>query len=139
MWIDYIENDNYIGNLYNYKTPKIDDVIIEEVVIETNEYIQLLLRFEISQMPDEMPTEWKEENYDRFIIVLMLKYANIKSIFINGNNFRNVNIDISEINHGLKRIIGKNKLGELIFEFEAKNIFIDNILGYNYEDSLTII
>ena len=138
MWIDYIENNNYISNLYKYKTPNIDGVIIDEVIIESNEHIQLILRFEIHDMPDKMPTEWEEENYDRFIFVLKLESANIKSIAINGDNFRNVNIDISEINNGLKRIIGKNKLGKSIFEFEGEKIFIEEILGYNYEYSLEI-
>ena len=131
MWVKYIDNNITIRSIYKDKTPNINAITINKIDIIVNEYLNVDLIITLKDIPECLPKKWKDRNVDTIAFDFTLSEIYLKSVAINNENFRNVHLDIFEIENGIKKIIGKDILGKVVFDIEAHWISIMRISGYN--------
>lgn len=131
MWIECINHNIRIKSIYKDKTPNINAITVNKIDIKVGEDLFIDLNITLKDLPDCMPKKWKDRNVDTIVFDFSLYDIYIKSVAINNENFRNIHLDIYEIENGIKKIIGKDILGKVIFDVETYSISIMNISGYN--------
>lgn len=133
MWVSNIENQETIKAIYKNRLPKINDVNIQDLVITAGDDMDLNLRFDIDDLPDDMPLKWKALEVNTIQLNLSLVNCEIKHLGLNGENYKHLSLDIYEIENGVKKIIGTENSGKCVFEFEAKWIYVNTVSGYQRE------
>ncbi len=131
MWLENIENKQIIKSIYKNKIPNINQVCVKEFNISTSESLTVILKFDIKEMPDDIPYKWKENEVNTIEVILSFINTEIKYIYFNNINYKTISLNIDKLENGLKNITGKDNLGELIFELEANWVYIKNIIGYH--------
>lgn len=131
MWMEYIENKEVIKGIYKNQIPDFGNIILKEINICTGSDVNLILVFDIVNLPDYVPPRWIENKYNTVQIILNLIGVEIKKIDLSNFNSKNISLKIYENNKATKRIIGIDKTDICVFEFVANWIYVKNISGYN--------
>ena len=134
MWLENIENIEVIKGVYKDQLPNLDEIIVNSLNISTGENLDLIIVFDIENLPNNIPSKWKEGKVNTIQIILNFISAEIKCIGLNNKNYRNLCLDIVKLENGTKRIMGIDKTGKSAFEFNANWIYVKNISGYYNEN-----
>lgn len=129
MW-SIIDGKEKVDKLYNGILPSLESIYIHEFTIITGEDIELDIRFDIKNMPKDMPSKWIERKINT--VQFVFGFLSVK--------FIDFNIDKDSKNKCIlkceKIAIDKNKItitsseGKVKLSFFSKWSYIKSMSGY---------
>ena len=130
MWLSKIENVNTVKAIYKEKEPSLNNITLHKVTILPEKCLDLKLVFDIEDMPDNLPLKWKIRKANAVEFQFDFSEVSIKHISITNNSHTDVKLIINKLDEETKQVIGFDKLGNCIFDFNANWIYIQYISGY---------
>lgn len=129
MW-SIIDGKEKVEKLYNGILPKLESIYIHEITIITGEDIELDIRFDIKDIPKEMPSKWmaRKVNTVQFVFgFLCVKFIefNINEDFKKGYILKCEKIAIDK-----NKITIINSEGKVKLSFWSKWNYIKSLSGY---------
>lgn len=129
MWLSSIENKEVFRSIYRDKELSLDKLFLHELSVFTGENPRVIVKFDTSELPNELPTKWKIGKVNTLQITMEFIGVTFNSFSINKNNFKNVLSDIEPMGDR-KRVRCVDVYREEVFDLEAKWIYLKNISGY---------
>lgn len=132
MW-SIIDGKEKVEKLYNGILPSLESIYIHEFAIITGEDIELIIRFDIKDMPKDMPSKWIERKVNTiqfvfgFISVKFIDF-NIDEDFKNGCVLKCERMTIDKC-----KITITNSRGEVKLSFFSKWSYIKTMSGYQQD------
>lgn len=134
MWLSNVENKEIFRSIYKDKELLLEKLLLHELSVYTGESTRVIIKFDTQELPNELPTKWKNGNVNTLQISMEFIDVNVKKIFINENNYKKV-IFIIEAMADSKRVRCIDVYGEEVFDLEVKWIYLKNISGYRNTDA----
>ena len=135
MWLSKIENVNTVKAIYKEKEPSLNNITLDELSISFEKDLRIILRFDIEDMPDEVPNQWKIEEVNTIQFTLSCVDVSIKHLSITDKNYKEVKLILNELENKTKQVIGFDNLGNCIFDFNANWIFIKELSPFCNDES----
>jgi len=127
MW-NFFEQINALRAIYGNKLPSLEHVDINQIDLITGEDMTILITFEIADLPSAMPTKWTNRGVNAVILRLRFVSVEINTFSVSNKNYKDGEVSILE-NNGVK-CIKFSKDGNLVFDFNAKFLILDSVVGY---------
>lgn len=125
MWIEYIQNNNFLKQLFK-DVPELLNVEIERFNIDYyGKAIHLFIK--LPQRIDEIPLKWKNNNYNGALIEI--DFWDITQFTMSMDDYKKSNINIIKENHVLYVKIQ----GGINAKFVTEGGYIQNVKGYILE------
>jgi len=127
MWIEHINNTNFIIQLFD-KIPELVDVVIEQ--FNVNYYgrgIKIIII--LPQFIDNVPLKWKQKNYNAAVVEI--DFGDISQFMMTMDDKKRSNIRIEDKGYGK---IGIEINGGINASFMAEVGYIQNVNGYIIEN-----
>jgi hypothetical protein len=128
MWQLLTESPEAIRAIYGTKAPLLNQVYISELKIINGEDIQCLLKFDIGELPENMPQKWIDRKVNTVQIEILLVALDI-IFFQNKKTFLSGQLKVELVGNCKRVSLVKNE--ELVFAFNTDRIYIQTIKGYH--------
>ena len=131
MDVKIFENANCISAIYKDSIPKFQDIEIVKLIILPGEDVELILSIETKELPKEMPSKWIEREVNA--IQFVLDFIGVKNIKYNITDGCSCFFQVENLKNNCHKIIVKNKFSNKELSFEARWIYIKNIVALSTE------
>lgn len=131
MWILAIENPGRVKGVFKQKIPSLKDIKIHDLSIIIGEDMELILKFDINEMPEEIPPKWHLEKVNSIQFIFNFIGVSFTQMNINRKISNNTTLDIKSCHDGNKQIRIYDNEGDVIMSFLTKWIYVQNITGYH--------
>lgn len=132
MW-SIIDGKEKVEKLYNGILPSLESIYIHEFTIITGEDIELRVRFDIKDMPKDMPSKWIERKVNT--VQFVFGFLSVKFIDFNiDEDFKKgCDLKCEEMAINKSKITITNSGGEEKLSFLSKWSYIKSISGYQQD------
>ncbi|MEE1885598.1 Imm50 family immunity protein [Pedobacter flavus] len=129
MWLTLVNNNIAVSSIYKEIIPSLKGIFIHEFNFITGPVFSILLKFDLSELPIDIPAEWNETDYNT--VQLQMEFYEIKldTFDLNPSNYKNGHLLIENLfDHKLITYI--DSAGSLVFRFTCSEIFVKSLSGY---------
>lgn len=125
QWIDYIEDNHFIKYLFPEKSPRLDDILLHEICLDTDGP-SVIFRFDLSEYTKFPPKKWKELEHNT--VQVSLEASMICGLQIVGwSHRRNAALSINKRSDAFLLTFS----GDFRVLVYAKKLRIANVSGYH--------
>jgi hypothetical protein len=129
-WIELLTDAASIRAIFGQVVPILVGVDLHEIVLH-RDGPRVLLRFDLSEFPEEPPSKWVTANFNRVQVKLLA--VGVKELNISGLQ-TSCQLDLTVFeDDSLIHILAKNDV--VCLKIAADELFIDNISAYKNEKS----
>lgn len=133
MWIDSIEKNKSLLELYKGDVPDAENIILREVKITTGEDLCINIRFDLKDLPKAIPQKWLMNQVNAVQLTLDLIQAKIEYLHSDNLKAGSYSLTIEQLDD-YKRLTLINTTKGKSLVIKASWIYLNSLLGYREED-----
>lgn len=130
MWKE-IDNTEAVRALYKDKMPSFFDVNIVECTIITGEDIEIHLKFDTDEMPNNLPQKWTDRKVNTVQFIIGCLCVEFVHLDLNNGVHHNMRLSIGKEVNEKKYVRIFNNQGEIKMSLFSRWIYIRSISGYH--------
>ena len=129
MWISSIEKTEGLRAIYQENVPDLENLLLHEIKIITGRDLTINVRFDLKELPGEMPKKWLDKKVNTVQITLALVQAKIEAMDFSRSISSIENIIIEQVN-SYKKIIFLDASKSEILTIRSTWIYLSSLVGY---------
>jgi hypothetical protein len=132
MWTSSIEKTEGLRAIYQENIPDLENLLLHEIKIITGQDLIINVRFDLKELPGEMPKKWLDKKVNTVQITLALVQAKIEAMDFSRSISSIENITIELVN-GFTQITFLDASKSKILTIRSTWIYLSSLAGYQKE------